>query len=376
MTCLKIEWKTCYKVGISIFVLYLCCQYWSKAIGVLSAVLGAATPLIIGCVIAYLVNILMSMYERNYFPSSDKTIVTKTRRPLCLIAAYVTLIAIILLIFGLVVPQLISCIQLLLAEVPVVMKALVNALEKIEIIPEDIISFLQDINWQSKITQLINMVTTGLGNAVGVMFEMISTVFSGIVTALLSIIFSVYLLLGKETLARQSDKVMKHYLRQDWYKKTVYVLDILNDCFHRYIVGQCTEAVILGILCMIGMWILRLPYASMIGALVAFTALIPVAGAYIGAGVGAFMILAVSPVQALIFLIFLVILQQLEGNIIYPKVVGSSLGLPGIWVLAAVTVGGGIMGVVGMLLGVPICAAVYRLVKNNMSKNNGDAEML
>ena len=122
-------------------------------------------------------------------------------------------------------------------------------------------------------------------------------------------------------------------------------------------------------LCMIGMWILRLPYASMIGALIAFTALIPVAGAYIGAGVGAFMILAVSPFKALIFLIFLVILQQLEGNIIYPKVVGASLGLPGIWVLAAVTVGGGIMGVSGMLLGVPICAAIYRLIKNNMNKN-------
>lgn len=373
---MKIEWKTCYKVGISIFVLYLCCQYWSKAIGALSAVLGAATPLLIGCGIAYLVNILMSMYERNYFPKSNKEIVTKSRRPVCLIAAYVTLLAIVLLIFGLVVPQLISCIQLLLAEVPVVMKSLVNVLEKIEIIPEDIISFLQDINWQSKITQVINMITTGVGNAVGVMLSMISSVFSWVVTALLSIIFSVYLLVGKETLARQTDKVMRHYLRESWYKKIIYVLDVLNDCFHRYIVGQCTEAVILGMLCMLGMGILRLPYASMIGALVAFTALIPVAGAYIGAGVGAFMILAVSPVQSLIFLIFLVILQQLEGNIIYPKVVGSSLGLPGIWVLAAVTVGGGIMGVSGMLLGVPICAAIYRLLKNNMNKNNSDAEML
>lgn len=366
---MKLEWKTCYKVGISIFVLYLCCQYWPKAIGAVSALVGAAAPLLIGCGIAYLVNILMSMYERNYFTKSDRRIVVKSRRPICLIAAYVTLIAIILLIFGLVVPQLISCIQLILSEVPVVMKALVNTLEKIEIIPEDIISFLQDINWQSKITQVINMITTGIGNAVGVMFNMITSVFSWIVTGLLSIIFSVYLLLGKETLMRQADKLMRHYIREDWYEKLIYVLDILNDCFHRYIVGQCTEAVILGVLCMLGMGILRLPYASMIGALIAFTALIPVAGAYIGAGVGAFMILAVSPVQSLIFLIFLVILQQLEGNIIYPKVVGSSLGLPGIWVLAAVTVGGGLMGVSGMFLGVPICAAMYRLIKNNMNKN-------
>lgn len=370
---MKLEWKTCYKVGISIFVLYLCCQYWSKAIGAVEAVIGAAAPLLIGCGIAYLVNILMSMYERNYFTKSDRRIVEKSRRPICMIAAYVTLVAIIALIVGLVVPQLISCIQLILSEVPVVMKALVNTLEKIEIIPEDIISFLQDINWQSKITQVINMITTGVGNAVGVMFNMITSVFSWIVTGLLSIIFSVYLLLGKETLMRQADRLMRHYIRKDWYEKLIYVLDILNDCFHRYIVGQCTEAVILGVLCMLGMGILRLPYASMIGALVAFTALIPVAGAYIGAGVGAFMILAVSPVQSLIFLIFLVILQQLEGNIIYPKVVGSSLGLPGIWVLAAVTVGGGLMGVSGMFLGVPICAAIYRLIKNNLNKQN-DAE--
>ena len=144
------------------------------------------------------------------------------------------------------------------------------------------------------------------------------------------------------------------------------MVGVINDCFHRYIVGQCTEAVILGVLCMLGMMIIRLPYATMIGALIGFTALIPVAGAYIGAFVGAFMILTVAPVKALIFLVFIVVLQQLEGNLIYPRVVGSSLGLPAIWVLAAVTVGGGVLGVPGMLLGVPLTAAVYRLVRNDV----------
>ena len=142
----------------------------------------------------------------------------------------------------------------------------------------------------------------------------------------------------------------------------------LNDCFHSYIVGQCTEAVILGLLCTFGMLIFRLPYATMIGALIAFTALIPIAGAYIGAFVGAFMIIMVSPFKALIFLIFIVILQQIEGNLIYPKVVGSSIGLPGIWVLAAVTVGGGIMGIMGMLLGVPLAACVYRLLREDVNR--------
>ena len=140
------------------------------------------------------------------------------------------------------------------------------------------------------------------------------------------------------------------------------------DCFHRYIVGQCTEAVILGGLCTAGMLILRLPYSAMVGALVAFTALIPVAGAYIGAAVGAFMIFTVEPVQALFFVVFLVVLQQLEGNLIYPRVVGASIGLPGVWVLAAVTIGGGVLGVGGMLLGVPLAAAVYQLLRNDVAR--------
>ena len=145
-------------------------------------------------------------------------------------------------------------------------------------------------------------------------------------------------------------------------------MGIANDCFHKFIVGQCTEAVILGSLCMVGMLVLRLPYAPMIGALVAFTALIPIVGAFIGAGVGAFLILMVSPSKAVIFLVFIIVLQQIEGNLIYPRVVGSSMGLPGIWVLAAVTVGGGVMGIPGMMIGVPLMAVIYKLVKENINE--------
>ena len=163
---------------------------------------------------------------------------------------------------------------------------------------------------------------------------------------------------------------MNTYLGKKFPGKITNVIDVIHNSFRNYIVGQCMEAVILGVLCILGMSILKLPYASMIGTLVGFTALIPVAGAYIGAVVGAFMIFTVSPIQAVIFVVFLVILQQLEGNLIYPKVVGSSIGLPGIWVLAAVTIGGGIMGVGGMLLGVPLTAAAYQLIKNDVKKRN------
>ena len=201
-----------------------------------------------------------------------------------------------------------------------------------------------------------------------VLVSTVSSVFSGVVTALVALIFSVYLLAGKETLGSQFHRVARRYLKQSWYERLCYLLAVVDDCFHRYIVGQCIEAVILGTLCALGMMLLRLPYATMVGALVAFTALIPVAGAYIGAGVGAFMILTVDPVKAVVFLVFLVVLQQLEGNLIYPRVVGSSMGLPGIWVLAAVTVGGGIMGVAGMLIGVPLAAAAYRILRDDVTR--------
>ena len=221
---------------------------------------------------------------------------------------------------------------------------------------------LNAIDWQSYIGKLVEMVTSGLGGVMDILITAVSSVFSGVVTAFLSIIFAIYLLASKERLSGQGKRILHRYLPDKINANIRYILRILDDCVHRYIVGQCTEAVILGLLCTLGMWIFRLPYAAMIGALVAFTALIPVAGAYIGAGVGAFMILTVDPMKALGFLIFIVVLQQLEGNLIYPRVVGSSMGLPGIWVLAAVTVGGGIMGIPGMLLGVPLAAAVYRIL--------------
>ena len=200
--------------------------------------------------------------------------------------------------------------------------------------------------------------------------EAFSATVSTAFTAVVSIIFSIYLLLGKEKLGRQISLVMKTYLKPAWYSHLVYFLETLHSCFRRFVVGQCTEAVILGLLCMGGMMLLRFPYASMVGALIGFTALIPVAGAYIGAGVGAFMIFTVSPFQSLLFLIFIAILQQLEGNLIYPKVVGSSIGLPGIWVLAAVTIGGGVLGIGGMLLAVPLAAALYQMLRVDVARRN------
>ena len=189
-----------------------------------------------------------------------------------------------------------------------------------------------------------------------------------IVMLLVAMIFSIYLLYRKERFAAQLDRVARHYTKRIWYRRLLYVKEVFDYCFRRFIVGQCIEAVILGCLCVLGMHLFRFPYANMVGTLVGFTALIPIAGAYIGATVGAFMIFTISPLQSLLFLLFLVILQQLEGNIIYPRVVGASIGLPGIWVLAAITVGGGLLGVAGMLLGVPLAAALYQILKDDMNE--------
>lgn len=366
---MKLDWKTCFRAGASIFLLYLCITLWPNAARILAAAFSAASPLFIGCVIAYLVNLPMKFYEKHYFPKSKSALAGKTRRPVCTLAAFVTLVAIVILVVNLVVPELISCIGVIFSALPAAINAIIDALDKIHVLPEDIIAALSAVDWHAKINQILNLLTSGVGNVMNVLISTVSSVFSGIVTGLVAIIFSIYLLLGKDDLSRQCDKLMRRYVKAGWYRKLLHVLAVLHKSFSRYIVGQCIEAVILGTLCALGMVILRMPYATMIGVLIAVTALIPVAGAYIGGGVGALMIFSVSPMQAVIFVVYLVILQQVEGNLIYPRVVGSSLGLPAIWVLAAVTIGGGVMGIAGMLLGVPIMAAIYQLVRETVSRS-------
>ena len=364
---MKIEWKSCAKIAVCVFALFLAIKYWDNFAKFIGLVISAAAPLFIGAGIAYTVNLLMSFYERRFFGKAKNAKLLKLKRPLCMVLALITLAAILGLIIWLVIPEFISAIMLVVDYIPDAVDWIVGQLEKLEYVPQDIIDMLVSIDWNSQIEKIAKAITSGFGSVMGAVISTVSTVLGGIVTAFLSLIFAIYILLGKEKLGKQADKLAKKYLKQSWYEKLRYVLATVNDCFKKYIVGQCTEAVILGGLCSLGMLILGLPYATMIGALVAFTALIPVAGAFIGGGIGAFMILMVNPIQALVFVVFLVVLQQLEGNIIYPKVVGSSMGLPAIWVLAAVTVGGGVAGIFGMLLGVPIAAAAYRILRNDVN---------
>ncbi len=373
---MKLDWKTCFKIGVSVFLIYIAIRYWDTVAGCISAVIGAAFPLILGGAIAYVVNIPMSFYEKHYFQKKKGKFFAVSRRPVCMIGAILTILAIVALVIGLILPQLGDCVALIAAELPGMFKKLLAFAEDLYIMPENIIDALSAIDLKAQMSNIIETLTSGIGNIVGSVISVVAGVFSGFVTAFVSIIFAIYILLSKDKLQSLCKRLLKRYTSEKVNHSIVYVLTVLDDCFHRYIVGQCTEALILGVLCTIGMTIFRFPYALMIGALIAFTALIPIAGAYIGAAIGAFMIFTESPFQALLFLIFLVVLQQLEGNLIYPKVVGTSIGLPGMWVLAAITIGGGIFGILGMLLGVPIAAAIYRIVRDDVNRGKPDRKRL
>ena len=369
---MKQEWKGALRFGAVLFVLYLAVHYWEKLAALTALAAGAAFPLVLGAIIAYAVNILMSIYEGWYFPGSQNQAAVKSRRPVCLLLAYASLVAIVLLIVRMILPELIQSVSLLLQELAPILQALSVKLNE-SLGPNQLAGlFASDgtVNWQELATKAVNFLLTGLGGVMGSLMSLISTAVSAAFTAIVSIIFSIYLLTGKEKLSRQCALVLKTYLKPSWYSRLLYFLETLHNCFRRFVVGQCTEAIILGLLCMGGMMLFRFPYASMVGTLIGFTALIPVAGAYIGAGVGAFMIFTVSPWKALLFLLFISVLQQLEGNLIYPKVVGSSIGLPGIWVLAAVTIGGGVLGIGGMLLAVPLAATLYQILRDDVARRN------
>lgn len=353
-----------------IAALILGIQNITVVVTVLQTVAGVLQPLILGAVIAYILNILMKKLEKIYFPKSKNRLINKTKRMVCIILSLLLVIGILGLVMGLVLPELVGAFAVIAESVPVYYEKLVAWLmtysDKFPVI-EEYINGLQ-LDWSQITKNLVMYATSGVGGIFNSAISVVSVVVGGIVNFVIALIFAIYLLAGKEKLSAQLKRVLEAYLSEKKRAQLAQMVAVADNTFSSFIVGQCTEAVILGSLCTIGMWILRFPYAPMTGAFIGVTALIPVAGAYLGAGVGAFMIMTVDPMKALLFLIFIVCLQQLEGNLIYPKVVGSSVGLPALWVLAAVTVGGGINGIFGMLLGVPIAATLYKLIGMDVRK--------
>lgn len=356
--------------------LYLAVKYFSDLIKLGSVVWSAASPLVWGCVIAYVLNILMKKIESLYFPHSTSVLVQKSRRLVSVLLAFVVLFIILLLIINIVLPEFVSSIELIAREIPGVWDevrawGIANAdqLPAIQQMLEQM-----DLDWADSLKKMMNTLAVGAGGMFTSVVGLATSAVGKLVRFVIGLIFAIYLLFSKEKLHAQGMKIMEVYLKPQQKEKLLYVLRTVDESFTNFIVGQCMEAVILGVLCALGMTLLRLPYAVMTGTIIGVSALIPVAGAYIGGALGAFMIFTVDPLKALIFLVFLVILQQIEGNLIYPRVVGNSIGLPGLWVLAAVTVGGGVLGVSGMLLGVPLSAALYKIFADDVKRRAADME--
>ena len=335
-----------------------------------TAVLSAAAPLLFGIVIAYILNILLKKIEKWYFPKAKNPRLIASRRPVSIVLAFMALLVIVILLANLVVPELILTIRLMAEEIPPAAEAIrLWAIENSGEIPA-IQESLQNLNidWESTIRKALEVVAVGAGGLFSSVVTVIGSLFGTMAQFIIGTIFAIYILSSKETLAEKTDNLMKAYMKPTTREKILYVAGTVHETFSAFIVGQCMEAVIIGSLCAVGMMVLKMPYAVMTGTVVGVTALIPVVGAYIGAIIGAFMVFTVNPMQAVIFIVFLLILQQLEGNLIYPKVVGSSIGLPGMWVLAAVTIGGGVFGIGGMLLGVPLTASLYKLLEADVEK--------
>ena len=386
-----------------LIVLYCLLQKLSVVVVGVKWVFGVLSPIFVGFIIAFVLNLPMRGLEnlwdkcdlgiRRFIakkkrqkalkaasadsPVKEVTVDVKIgkvsgllRRPVCLLVSIVIIFAILIAVVNLVLPEIGKTVKLLVDGVPDWLKKVkewcVEYAEEYPMISEAISGL--NIDWETTAKGLLGLIGTGTLDVVGNTFAGVIGAVGGIIDFVIALIFAIYVLCSKETLAAQMKKLFQAFLPDKTNGTVLHVAQTAHGIFCAFVTGQCIEAVILGSLCAIGMLIFGFPYAAMIGVLVGVTALIPVVGGFIGAGVGAFLILMNDPFQALMFVLFIVILQQIEGNVIYPKVVGNSVGLPAMWVLASVTVGGGIGGVVGMLFAVPTASVLYTLLREVTTK--------
>lgn len=365
-------------IAFGVILFWLLSNY-SLVFNTAGSILSVLSPVIIGFCIAFILNVPMSSLERRIFRPSKKSgklskIKNKIKRPVSIFIVILLFLFIIFMIFYLVIPALINTLTQLTEDIPDYVNQIskkindqpliTNWLESIKLNKDAVIEKLTAIIKDSVLTL----------KTVDSTISVVSSIFSSIINSVLGLFFAIYMLAQKEKLLSQCKKLTYAFIKKDFADKITYVCKKSADTFSKFLTGQCMEAIILGTLCTIGMLIMRMPYALMIGVLVAVTAFIPIVGAFIGVVVGAFLISVTSLPQALWFVVFMLVLQQIEGNFIYPHVVGSSVGLPSIWVLFAVTVGGNIGGIIGMFVSVPVCAVLYCVLSDivyfmNQKKN-------
>ena len=330
--------------------------------------LGILRPFIYGAAVAFVLNIPMKAIEKGLFSKAKNPKVDKIKRPVSIFLAFAAVVLVIVFVTVTVVPQVTKTMIELGNKIP---QFLVDAqiwLEELFASQPQLIALLEEfdpaqMNWDSIVNTVIDFLKNGLGNVVSSTVTVASTIIGGVVNIFVALVFSFYILAQKEKLGSQFKRMLHAYFPQKAYDKVLEVASLAGRNFSSFITGQCTEAVILGTMFVVTMALFGFPYAVMVGVLIAFTALIPIVGAFIGCFVGAFLIMVDNPVKAIWFLVLFIVLQQIEGNLIYPHVVGSSVGLPSIWVLAAVSVGGSLMGVAGMLVFIPLTSVAYALFR-------------
>ena len=342
------------------------------------------TPFTIGLCMAFVINIPMRLIEKKAFRKLNKKggkTWLRIRRPVCLTLSILFFVLVIALLLVLIIPALKVAIEKFAINLPSYMVTLEAKLSGFinNLLGHDDGNVFK-INWDTISKSIIDFVHKGDGDTVSLTIEIVSGAVSGVFNIILGFIFSIYILASKESLGRQIRSLLYSVIKKEKVDKFLSLVALANSTFGKFVVGQFTEAIILGSLCALGMLIFRMPYVPVVSCIIGITALVPVFGAWIGTALGAFIILLDSPIKALWFVIFIVILQQFETNIIYPRVMGKSIGLPGIWVLFAVTVGGGLFGAAGMLLGVPVCSVIYTLgerwIKSRLIQRNIDSDTL
>ncbi|MEW4413580.1 AI-2E family transporter [Clostridium sp. AN503] len=326
---------------------------------------GMLAPFLLGAAIAFVLNVPMRWIENHIRTGKSD----RVRRAVSLSLALLAVAGILSVVMVLVVPEVFRTLSSLQRNVPVFFAGLQAQLEAFFSDNPDVIAYINsvEIDWEQLMQQIVAFLSDGAGTVLSTTFSAAMSIVNGVTCFGIGLIFAIYILLQKETLERQMRKVLRAFLPGRTAARVLEVAALTERTFSNFLTGQCVEAVILGLMFFVTLTVFRMPYALLIGVLIAFTALIPIFGAFIGCAVGAFLILIMNPVQALVFIGIFLVLQQIEGNLIYPHVVGNSVGLPSIWVLVAVTLGGSMMGILGMLIFIPLVSVIYSLFRDEVN---------
>lgn len=377
---MELDKKTVRKIqGLVLFTaaVAVVCFKTEAVMQVFQYILGIFYPFIMGGAMAFVINILMRFLERNIFENRwtrENRILQKLKRPISLILSVLIILMAFLSVFLLVIPELVEAIIQMGSHLQGSIQDIYNLLEQFftrQDWSEAILTPLEAasrVNWSELVERSLTFLSGGISSLLGSTFSVASLVIGQTFDWLIAIVFACYLLIGKEKLKRQVHRVLQAYLPDKWRHRVLEVLGLTSRTFASFITGQCLEALILGCMFFLAMTIGKFPYALVISVLIGFTALIPYVGAFLGCAVGILMIFTVNPVKALVFIILFNVLQQIEGNVIYPRVVGKSVGLPATWVLVAITVGGSLMGIVGMLIFIPLVSVCYTLLRRDVGR--------